>query len=58
MHWEMGGVAKALGTTERTLLRNKVKPLSKQNSENALEVADYQTWGLPISVLSITGILG
>lgn len=45
MQWEMGVVAKALGTTERTLARNKQKPLSKQISENALEVARLSSFG-------------
>lgn len=45
MGWEMGVIAKALGTTERTLLRNKEKPLNKQISENALEVARLSGFG-------------
>ncbi|MDC9530304.1 MbcA/ParS/Xre antitoxin family protein [Pseudoalteromonas sp. Angola-7] len=45
MHWEMGVIAKALGTTERTLLRNKEKPLNKQISENALEIARLSSFG-------------
>ena len=45
MHWDMKQTAKVLGTTERTLLRNKEKPLSKQISENALEVARLSSFG-------------
>ncbi|MBE0421354.1 DUF2384 domain-containing protein [Pseudoalteromonas nigrifaciens] len=45
MHWEMGVIAKALGTTERTLIRNKEKPLNKQISENALEIARLSSFG-------------
>jgi putative toxin-antitoxin system antitoxin component (TIGR02293 family) len=45
MHWEMSVVATALGTTERTLLRNKGKHLNKQISENALEVARLSSFG-------------
>ena len=37
--WNMSDIAKATGTTERTLIRNKEKPLNKQISEHALEIA-------------------
>lgn len=39
MNWNMGDIAKATGTTERTLIRNTEKRLNKQISEHALEVA-------------------
>lgn len=46
MQWELSTLAKALGTTERTLLRNKDKPLNKQISENAIEVARLSNFGI------------
>jgi len=46
IQWELSTLAKALGTTERTLLRNKDKPLNKQISENAIEVARLSNFGI------------
>ena len=37
--WNVSDIAKATGTTERTLIRNKEKPLNKQISEHAIEIA-------------------
>ncbi|WP_193039221.1 antitoxin Xre/MbcA/ParS toxin-binding domain-containing protein [Pseudoalteromonas nigrifaciens] len=46
MQWELSTLAKVLGTTKRTLLRNKDKPLNKQISENAIEVARLSNFGI------------
>ncbi|MBB1275970.1 antitoxin Xre/MbcA/ParS toxin-binding domain-containing protein [Pseudoalteromonas sp. SR43-3] len=46
IQWELSTLAKALGTTERTLLRNRDKPLNKQISENAIEVARLSNFGI------------
>ncbi|MCF2902229.1 MbcA/ParS/Xre antitoxin family protein [Pseudoalteromonas sp. OFAV1] len=45
LHWEIASIAKAIGTTERTLIRNKTKRLSMQVSENALEIARLSGFG-------------
>ena len=46
LNWELTTVAKAVGTTKRTLIRNKAKRLNKQVSENALDVARLSTFGM------------
>ncbi|MBH0093648.1 antitoxin Xre/MbcA/ParS toxin-binding domain-containing protein [Pseudoalteromonas sp. SCQQ13] len=46
MQWELSTLAKVLGTTKRTLLRNKDKPLNKQISENSIEVARLSNFGI------------
>ncbi|WP_352283742.1 antitoxin Xre/MbcA/ParS toxin-binding domain-containing protein [Pseudoalteromonas sp. Q18-MNA-CIBAN-0097] len=46
MGWNVSDIAKATGTTERTLIRNKEKPLNKQISEHALEIARLSGGGV------------
>jgi len=46
MGWNMSDIAKATGTTERTLIRNKEKLLNKQISEHALEIARLSGCGV------------
>jgi putative toxin-antitoxin system antitoxin component (TIGR02293 family) len=46
MSWNMDDIAKVIGTTERTLIRNTAKPLDKQISEHALEVAKLSGFGV------------
>ena len=48
LHWEMPVIANAIGTTTRTLerYRKDKKPLSKNVSENALELARLSTHGI------------
>jgi uncharacterized protein (DUF2384 family) len=46
MGWNVSDIAKATGTTERTLIRNTAKPLNKQISEHALEVAKLSGFGV------------
>ncbi|MGE6810781.1 antitoxin Xre/MbcA/ParS toxin-binding domain-containing protein [Pseudoalteromonas nigrifaciens] len=46
MGWNVSDIAKAIGTTERTLIRNEEKLLNKQISEHALEVARLSGGGV------------
>ena len=46
MHWELYFFAKLLGTTKGSLIINKNKRLSKQISENAIEIAKLSELGV------------
>lgn len=46
LNWEVDILAKAIGTTKQTLIRNKTKRLNRKISENALEIAKLSQSGI------------
>lgn len=46
LNWSIDYTAKALGTTSRTLIFFKNKPLNQKLSENAIEIARLSSFGI------------